>query len=247
MVSLLLLEWMNCIHCGCSFPDLCCVSDLCWNSYNLQLWKLCGSFSRILRNSFSKFRPGVIRNFKASFGDSFQIKPQSEEQFTRLMMSFTCCILCQGLSVTGGRKGSLSWLIEVIAHPGVSWQHLAQLSWSLLWMLSLSWVAYSVRKGQEIHKYVCVFIYTCKNGIEYFDIAPFNEVYQYNYTDKFDLMYCCWISSIVNIVMKKIFGLSYFHSLASEIWYSAYHATFKIEVMLGVPWSADMYVWSNRK
>lgn len=50
---------------------------------------------------------------------------------------------------------------------------------------------------------MCVFIYTYKNSIEYFGIAPFNTVYQYNYTDKFDLMYCCWISSIVNIVMKK--------------------------------------------
>lgn len=62
-----------------------------------------------------------------------------------------------------------------------------------------------------------VFIYTYKNSIEYFGITPFNKVYQYNYTNKFYLMYCCWIGSTVNIVMKKIFGLQYFHSLASEM------------------------------
>lgn len=74
-----------------------------------------------------------------------------------------------------------------------------------MWMLSLSWVASSLRKGQEKYKYVCVFIYTYKNSIEYFGITPFNKVYQYNYTNEFDLTYCCWISSIVNIVMKKSF------------------------------------------
>jgi len=35
--------------------------------------------------------------------------------------------------------------------------------------------------------------------------TSFSKVYQCNYTDKLHLMYCSWISSVVNIEMKNIF------------------------------------------
>lgn len=49
------------------------------------LWKLWERLSRLVKNTCTKFRLGVDRNFITIFGKNVQIKMQTEEQLPRLM------------------------------------------------------------------------------------------------------------------------------------------------------------------